>query len=95
MPEKSGRRPEPVVVTRTWDDLWLGVICLPNREIAGSPRNIYRYSVRFAFLEVEHWMALAAQAVSANQTPNARKLSTGSQKATAKRRFLKENSPDS
>ena len=26
------------------DDLWLGVICQSNPEIAGSPRNIFRYS---------------------------------------------------
>ena len=42
---KIGGRPEPVVVTKTWDDLCLEVICLSNPEIAGSPRNIFRYSV--------------------------------------------------
>ena len=41
---KVGRRPEPVVGEMAWDDLWLGVICLSNSEIAGSPRNIFRYS---------------------------------------------------
>ena len=39
---KVGRRPEPVVVAITWDDLWLEVICLTNPEIAGSPRKVYR-----------------------------------------------------
>ena len=39
------RRPEPVVGEMTWDDLWLEVICLSNFEIAGSPRNIFRYSL--------------------------------------------------
>ena len=29
-----------------WDELWLGVICQSNPEIAGSPRNIFRYSLR-------------------------------------------------
>ena len=24
------------------DDLWIGVICQPNLEIAGSPRKVYR-----------------------------------------------------
>jgi hypothetical protein len=38
---KIGGRPEPVVVAMTWDDLWLGVICLSNPEIAGSPRKVY------------------------------------------------------
>ena len=44
---KIGGRPEPVVVSKTWDDLCLGVICLSNPEIAGSPRNIFRYSGPF------------------------------------------------
>ena len=39
-------RPEPVVVSITWDDMWLEVICLTNSEIAGSPRNIFRYSLK-------------------------------------------------
>ena len=26
------------------DEVWLEVICLANLEIAGSPRNIFRYS---------------------------------------------------
>ena len=34
---KIGRRPEPVDVAISWDDLWLGVICQSNLEIAGSP----------------------------------------------------------
>ena len=27
------------------DELWLEVICQANLEIAGSPRNIFRYSL--------------------------------------------------
>jgi len=50
---KIGRRPEPVVGEMTWDDLWLGVICLSNPEIAGSPRNIFRYSLLLKFYGVE------------------------------------------
>jgi len=42
---KVGRRPEPVVGEMAWDDLWLGAICLSNLEIAGSPRDIFRYSL--------------------------------------------------
>ena len=38
---KIGGRPEPVIVVMIWDDLWLGVICLSNPEIAGSPRKVY------------------------------------------------------
>ena len=33
-------------VERNLDDLWLGVKSLSNLEIAGSPRNSYRTSVR-------------------------------------------------
>jgi hypothetical protein len=39
---KIGGKPEPVVVAITWDDLWIGVICQTNLEIAGSPRKVYR-----------------------------------------------------
>jgi hypothetical protein len=72
---KIGGRPEPVVVAKTWDDLWLGVICLTNPEIAGSPRNIFRYSGSYANLGVEHWMGYQAQARYLNQTPNTKERS--------------------
>src|SRR3989338_8954065 len=45
-PTRAGGRPEPVVVSITWDEMWLEVICLTNSEIAGSPRNISRYSLK-------------------------------------------------
>ena len=45
-------------VAKGWDDLWVGVICQSNPEIAGSPRNIFKYSVCLKFLGVEHWMAI-------------------------------------
>ena len=38
---KVDKRPEPVVVAITWDDLWLEAIYLSNPEIAGSPRKVY------------------------------------------------------
>ena len=53
MSPKGNRRSEPVVGEMTWEDLWLGVICLSNSEIAGSPRDIFRYSVRLIFCVVE------------------------------------------
>ena len=43
-PESFGGKPEPVVGEMAWEDLWLGAICQSNPEIAGSPRNIFRYS---------------------------------------------------
>ena len=38
------------------DEVWLEVICLANLEIAGSPRNIFRYSLKCLIVGVEHWM---------------------------------------
>ena len=49
-------RAEPVVVEKTLDDLWIGVKSQSSLEIAGSPRNIVRYSVGSSLAEVEHWM---------------------------------------
>ena len=50
---KTGRRPERFVGEMTCDDLWLEVICLSNSEIAGSPRNIFRYSLLLYLTGVE------------------------------------------
>lgn len=33
-------RNEPVVVAITWEDLWIGVKCQSNSEIAGYPRKL-------------------------------------------------------
>ena len=41
---KIGWRPEPVSVAIGWDEVWLEVKFQSNSEIAGSPRNIFRYS---------------------------------------------------
>ncbi len=34
--------PEPVSVEKLWDELWVGVKCQSNPEIAGTPRNSFR-----------------------------------------------------
>ena len=47
-------RTEPASVAIDWDDLWLGVKGQSSSEIAGSPRNIFRYSLRNFVREVEH-----------------------------------------
>ena len=47
---RFGGRPEPVNVAMFWDDLWLGAICQTNLEIAGSPRNILRYSAVYTHM---------------------------------------------
>ena len=36
------------------DELWVGVKCQSNAEIAGSPRNAFRCSVTRSVLQVEH-----------------------------------------
>ena len=36
-------------VAKYWDDLWLGVKGQSNLDIAGFPRNIFRYSVEDIF----------------------------------------------
>jgi hypothetical protein len=36
------------------DELWVGVKGQSSSEIAGSPRNIFRYSLRGCPREVEH-----------------------------------------
>jgi hypothetical protein len=44
-------------VEKFLDELWLGVKCQSNVELAGSPRNVLRYSVYsvvFILLWVEH-----------------------------------------
>ena len=36
------------------DDLWLAVKFQSNSDIAGSPRNRFRPSLEFSYMEVEH-----------------------------------------
>ena len=33
-------------VEKFWDELWIGVKCQSNAEIAGSPRNSFRASLK-------------------------------------------------
>ena len=42
-----------MTVEKVSDDLWIGVKGLSNWEIAGSPRNILRYSLVGFITEVE------------------------------------------
>src|SRR5258708_23577176 len=46
----------PTSVAKLGDDLWIGVKCQPNVEIAGSPRNALRCSHGGRVLEGERWM---------------------------------------
>lgn len=44
-------------VKKCFDELWVAVKFQSNFEIAGSRRNIFRYSLGFSMLEVEHCLA--------------------------------------
>ena len=44
------------MVENRGDELWIGVKGQSNLEIAGSPRNIFRYSLTNSVTEVEHCM---------------------------------------
>jgi hypothetical protein len=47
-------RSEPTNVKKLVDDLWVGVKSQSNPEIAGSPRNSFRASLKGRLSEVEH-----------------------------------------
>ena len=60
------------------EELWVGVKCQSNLEIAGSPRNAFRCSLACFVLAVEHWMAEGPYRVTeVNQTPNADDIGPG------------------
>ncbi len=43
-----------MVVEKTLDELWIGVKCQSNPEIAGSPRNSFRASLGGWLVAVKH-----------------------------------------
>ena len=49
----SAWRTEPVDVEKSLDDLWVGVKGQSNSEIARTPRNAFRCSVKRGVMEVE------------------------------------------
>ena len=54
-------RNEPTDVEKSADELWVGVKCQSNQELAGSPRNAFRHSVRNILQEVEHWFCAGGE----------------------------------
>ena len=54
-------RNEPTDVEKSADELWVGVKCQSNQELAGSPRNAFRHSVRIILWEVEHWFCAGVE----------------------------------
>ena len=51
---KIAWRTEPTNVEKLGDELWVGVKGQSNLEIAGSPRNIFRYSLVELTVGVKH-----------------------------------------
>src|SRR5215472_10350524 len=88
-------RPEPTCVAKRGDELWIGVKCQPNVEIAGSPRNALRCSRgedaaggrALHGLGAKCWLPTPSKL----RMPAAR---TASETAGAKLRRRKGNSPD-
>ena len=51
---KTAWRTEPTKVENLGDELWIGVKGQSSSEIAGSLRNIFRYSLQLLAIGVEH-----------------------------------------
>ncbi len=66
-----------------------------NSVIAGSPRNVFRYSVGRSVMEVEHWMGTGPYKVTnPSQTPNTITPEPGSETMGDELHGRKGNSPD-
>ena len=51
---KSSGGPNPLAFKKLRDDVWIGVKFQSNPEIAGSPRNSFRASLKRSIVGVEH-----------------------------------------
>lgn len=76
------------------DEVWLEMICLTNSEIAGSPRNISRYSPKVSVVGVEHWMDLPAAMSEIQSNSEYHYCIFRSQSDPAKRSGPEGNNPD-
>ena len=82
-------------VENGWEELWLGVKCQSNPEIAGSPRNVLRYSHREDLVEVEHCLSKGPSAGYRSQANcECHKTCPVSETAGAKLRRREGNNPD-
>ena len=43
-----------MTVEKVWDELWVAEKFQSNSEIAGSPRNSFRASLKYSLPEVKH-----------------------------------------
>ena len=58
-------------VEKLWDELWIGVKCQSNAEIAGSPRNSFRASLKLMSIDGRALTGLGAVMVTEpSQTAN-------------------------
>ena len=83
------RRAGPTNVAKLGDELWVEVKCQANLDIAGSPRNSSRASVRGSVAGVEQpdWVG-GQEPAEPNRTPNAATPHPGSQ--TVRQNFIVE-----
>ena len=63
--------------TKGWDELWVGVKCQTNPEIAGSPRNVFRYSLEGVLRRQGTGWVRGRELTKLNQTTNASGCSSG------------------
>ena len=58
-------------VEKFWDELWIGVKCQSNAEIAGSPRNSFRASLKVKSIDGRALIGLGGvKLTEPSQTPN-------------------------
>ena len=82
------------MVENMGDELWVGVKGQANPVIAGSPRNVFRYSVGCSASEVEHWKGKGAyKLTNPYQTPNADAPESGSETTRDELRWSKGKQP--
>ena len=82
-------------VTNRSDDLWVGVKCQSNVEIARSPRNVLRYSRGFAALGGRALLLCGGfTAYQATANSECRGAVTASETAGANIRRREGNNPD-
>jgi hypothetical protein len=94
-PANPGWRPEPIDGSKSRDELWVGVKCQPNPEIAGSPRNAFRGSrPRGAIAAVGHWMGEGPFRLPTPTKPRRPRPSRASEAVGAKLHGREGNNPD-
>ena len=70
---KAKWRSAPTDVEKSADEVWLGVKCQSNPELAGSPRNVLRRSGDGLNLGVKHCFGAGCESgTKSRQTQNTR-----------------------